>query len=137
MKHCKRCGETKPLREFGKNRSEKDGLSFYCYVCKREIERKQRCGSDGRLTMGKRKRLDILGIKWRESNPEKVKASAKLRSKIQSGHIKRQPCEVCGNPKSHGHHEDYSKPLDVIWLCISHHQQHHAETLAQTLGPCP
>lgn len=39
--------------------------------------------------------------------------------------IVRQPCEVCGALKVHAHHDDYSKPLDVRWLCPPCHRSHH------------
>jgi hypothetical protein len=32
-----------------------------------------------------------------------------------------QPCEVCGATKVEKHHPDYSKPLEVRWLCREHH----------------
>jgi ribosomal protein S27AE len=37
----------------------------------------------------------------------------------------KQPCEVCGNLKAQAHHDDYSKPLQVRWLCQKHHTEHH------------
>lgn len=42
VKRCSRCQETKPLSEFHKNRSTKDGYSYWCGVCKREQLRKWR-----------------------------------------------------------------------------------------------
>lgn len=36
-------------------------------------------------------------------------------------------CEKCGAPSRHKHHEDYSKPLDVTYLCIRCHRQRHKE----------
>lgn len=67
--------------------------------------------------------------KWRlyDRSRDKIKQNArsKLRRAVFNGKIQRQPCEVCGEPKSHGHHEDYSKPLDVKWLCVKHHVEHH------------
>jgi hypothetical protein len=37
----------------------------------------------------------------------------------------KSPCEVCGNQKAEAHHDDYSKLLEVRWLCDEHHKQHH------------
>ena len=42
-----------------------------------------------------------------------------------SGKIKREPCAVCGKEKAQAHHEDYSKHLDVVWLCTRHHADRH------------
>ena len=50
----------------------------------------------------------------------------KVRRAIASGKLLRQPCEKCGKEPAHGHHDDYSKPLDVRWLCSIHHREHHA-----------
>jgi len=44
---------------------------------------------------------------------------------IEKGEMVPKPCEKCGNPKSVAHHEDYSKPLEVTWLCHACHMQHH------------
>ena len=59
--------------------------------------------------------------KMLEKYPEKYAARRKLRDAVKYGKMVRKPCEKCGNEKSHGHHEDYSKPLDVIWLCHKCH----------------
>lgn len=40
---------------------------------------------------------------------------------IKRGKLIPQPCEVCGNPEVQSHHDDYSKPLQVRWLCRVHH----------------
>ena len=34
-----------------------------------------------------------------------------------------KPCEVCGDEKVEKHHDDYSKPLQVRWLCKQHHRE--------------
>lgn len=38
-----------------------------------------------------------------------------------------QPCEVCGDPDTDRHHDDYSKPLAIRWLCRQHHISGHVE----------
>jgi hypothetical protein len=39
--------------------------------------------------------------------------------------IKRGNCEICDIPNAHAHHEDYSKPFEVRWLCRKHHRELH------------
>lgn len=74
------------------------------------------------------------GRKARE--PYKMAARIALHQAIRSRKVVRQPCSICGDPKSHGHHSDYSKPLDVIWLCRSHHAEwHNTNTPLNPLGP--
>jgi hypothetical protein len=64
-------------------------------------------------------------MNYKERNPEKYKAHQLLNYAIRMGMIKRGKCEVCGKSNAQGHHEDYSKPLEVVWLCPIHHTEHH------------
>ncbi len=64
-------------------------------------------------------------IAYRE-NIKKNQAKGKIASLIRSGKLIKESCFVCGNIKSEGHHDNYDKPLDVIWLCHLHHKQLHA-----------
>ena len=64
--------------------------------------------------------------KWRLNNPEKWSAQKILHGALRKGKITKQSCCVCGSIKSQAHHEDYSKPLDVIWVCALHHHEIHA-----------
>ena len=59
--------------------------------------------------------------------PDKFKARHMLAYAIQTGYVIRPTyCEGClGNCKPHGHHKDYSKPLEVVWLCIKCHRKEH------------
>jgi hypothetical protein len=61
--------------------------------------------------------------KWTINNPEKFHPNTlnTLNNSITSSKIKRKPCEICGKLKTDGHHSDYSKPLEVKWLCHKHH----------------
>lgn len=56
---------------------------------------------------------------------QKIKARKACRGAVANGKLARQPCEVCGDEKAQAHHDDYSKPLDVRWLCRAHHLDLH------------
>lgn len=56
---------------------------------------------------------------------EKKAANNALYQAMLRGEVDRLPCEICGNERSQGHHTDYAKPLDVIWLCSKHHAETH------------
>lgn len=57
--------------------------------------------------------------------PEVPRAHHLVDKAIRQGELTRLPCEVCGAEKVDAHHDDYSKPLDVRWLCRFHHLQYH------------
>lgn len=58
-------------------------------------------------------------------DPIKMHARAVVRQHVFDGRLERQPCKVCGIPNAQAHHEDYSKPLEVHWLCPKHHKEAH------------
>jgi hypothetical protein len=66
--------------------------------------------------------------KWAQINPDKKCAQEAVSAAVRAGRLVRQPCEKCG-AKAHAHHDDYSKPLDVRWLCPKHHTEHHLKIL--------
>jgi hypothetical protein len=55
-----------------------------------------------------------------------------LNNAVRDGHLLKPGfCQGCGNDsKLHGHHEDYSRPLDVIWLCSACHRSLHSQRAA-------
>jgi hypothetical protein len=79
--------------------------------------------------MGPRLRQSVEN--WRKRNPEKIKAHDILNGEVRAGRVIRPRfCEKCGDTPEpardgrssiHAHHSDYSKPLDVKWLCASCH----------------
>lgn len=66
------------------------------------------------------------------STADKVKARKALNHAIESGKVVAKPCEKCGAEKAQAHHHDYSKPLDVEWLCPKCHSQHHNQKHPET-----
>lgn len=81
-------------------------------------------------TEANRHKKEIYRQRENERHPEKEPARNKLHSAVFRGLIdKPTTCEDCGEEvekrKLHGHHEDYSKPLDVEWLCVNCHVARH------------
>lgn len=84
---------------------------------KREYQRKWRKTEVGRTC----KKRDFEKIK----EQKKHLVYRKLHTELRAGRIVRKVCEKCGGDKTQAHHDDYSKPLDVRWLCPKHHAEHH------------
>lgn len=66
--------------------------------------------------------------RWALKNPLKYKAKRKVEYAVKVDKlIKPTICSVCGSVCKyiHGHHSDYSKPYDVLWLCIHCHNNLH------------
>lgn len=56
---------------------------------------------------------------------ERKAARKSVEYALACGRLKREPCAVCGGDNAQAHHEDYARPLDVQWLCRSHHDELH------------
>ena len=143
MKACGKCGKRKEDAEFYANRASEDGLTSMCRVCSAEYQkaRRERLNAS-KPEEWKKKTQDMSGYMkaWRESHPgymtqakrewwqknrDKLKVKDTLRYAIKTGKVVKLPCQECGSQDSQAHHPDYSKPLDVIWLCREHHMEIH------------
>lgn len=72
-------------------------------------------------------KLDAVN-RWEEKNPEKRRAQDLAVYAVRKGLLIRQPCFICGSTHNiHGHHENYDKPLEIIWLCSFHHRARHKQ----------
>lgn len=151
MKRCNKCSEVKPLAEFYRDKGSPDGHRWYCKTCfgaqvkaRREANPDQKKAVDrawkdqhpeqvrayrrGWVLRHRNEKAE-QNKKYRGQNPEKDAAHQSLNYAVRTGRlIKPKACERCGeNERIQGHHEDYSQPLQVIWLCRPCHAKRHAE----------
>lgn len=150
MKVCFKCGISKPLDDFYKHGQMKDGRLNKCKECtkndatKHRIERiyyyraydKQRASAPHRAQARKDYSRSEAGRlsharalkRQRVKYPDKYRARTTFWNAVRDGKV--VPWPVCCvpecNSKPEAHHPDYSRPLDVVWLCSVHHKQVHA-----------
>jgi hypothetical protein len=67
---------------------------------------------------------------FRARNPEKQRAWWAVSNAVRSGRLVRpKNCQRCGKAcHPQASHDDYSKPLDVEWLCAMCHNEKDAAT---------
>jgi len=63
--------------------------------------------------------------RYYEKYPIKAEARKIYKYALKTGKLVKEPCCVCGALEVDGHHEDYYKPLEVVWLCRAHHAETH------------
>ena len=61
-------------------------------------------------------------VRWIAKHPERRAATIIVNNAVRAGRLTKQPCEVCGKLTVEAHHDDYSEPLEVRWLCNMHHK---------------
>ncbi len=133
---CGVCGKPKAPSDFYK------GVASRCKECHKAAVRARYQAVGGRPEYERerektpaRKVGKLAAMrKHRANNPEKYKARCAVNNAIRDGRLVRQPCEVCKTTvRVQAHHHDYSKPLDVRWLCFVHHrEEEHGQTARST-----
>lgn len=134
MKTCTKCKAEKDRSKFWRDNSNEDGLCRQCKPCMRKYQQSDRYkkavqeyreNNPNRIA----KIRQISDKKYRQNHPEKKKARNKISHAPRDGTIERPlQCESCFKEGPvEGHHPDYSKPLEVDWLCKGCHAKVHHE----------
>lgn len=135
MKVCKGCFTSLPISRFYVHSDMSDGHLSFCKecVCAR-VKKHRNANLDNIRSYDRARAKTPESIKrrtqntktFRRKNPEKYAAHSAVGSAIKAGKLKKQPCRKCGDSSMvHAHHYDYSKPLDVVWLCPACHSELH------------
>lgn len=132
MKQCKKCLETKQKEEFNNDKTRKDGKFPYCIICvkkDRVIYNQSEKGKESlkRMHLKQKEWFKEYFKKYRKKDLTKYIARNAVANAIRDKKIVKGKCNICGEVKVEGHHEDYLKPLEVIWLCKKHHTMKHRE----------
>jgi ribosomal protein S27AE len=142
MVKCCKCKELKPEESFYKDRTQKTGRGSYCKDCFRaynsEKTKKDRDKYIEKSRNYRERNKNIISEKqkiYQANNREKIIAHGLVRRALEKGTIiKKELCEKCGEPSVLSHHEDYSKPLDIMWLCLRCHQILHCDKKSQPIS---
>lgn len=146
MKHCYKCGRSKPLAQFYDHPKNADGKLGKCKTCCKRLEniRRARLSRDqawldferarSRDKIAKARANGVAKAvpklarvasvkKWQTRNPEKRKAHNAANNAQRDGKLTPPEfCERCREPgKLQKHHENYTKHLEVVWLCSKCH----------------
>lgn len=135
-KKCTRCREIMAISEFPKDANNASGLCGKCHKCSR--------ASALEYAAKNREKIKNYSKQWRVENKADYDARMKkhksskegrarsiLTSSVHRGRVvKPDKCQKCGSEieksKLHGHHHDYDKPLDVLWVCSLCHGKLHS-----------
>lgn len=130
MKTCSKCKETKPMSEFYKDRSKKDGLRSWCKSCfkrYRKSEKSKACdkaykqSENGKATMKQ----------FNARHPNYRKAMQAVNNAVAAGRLPRPDtllCSYCPKPaQQYHHHKGYELEhwLDVVPVCLECHRTIH------------
>jgi len=140
MKTCIECGTTKEYSDFYKNKIISDGHAGVCKECHKERMKKRRhkkaqdpkwAEAERARTREKFHRLYSSGLTHTKSGvPANLRRAVNtmVSRAVKAGIlIKPDQCSSCGrtDKRIEGHHSDYTKPLEVEWLCSTCHKRVH------------
>ena len=146
MKKCFKCGAVKETTEFYKHPQMSDGFLGKCKECtkkdssKRRADNLESCQAYDRARCMQPQRVELRRKvskarvadgrqaesqrRYKDNHPDRYITHNTLHNAKRDGKIYQpKECSECGieTKNLEAHHEDYSKPLDVKWLCIPCH----------------
>lgn len=137
MKKCFKCGELKEITEFYSHPKMADGHVGKCKECnKKDVSKNYHKNityyidyeKARQKTEVRKSKKTIYQRESRRREREKFIANSRTSYAVKTGKLIKRHCEICGSFfKINAHHEDYSKPLNVKWLCWDHHMEIHGK----------
>ncbi len=133
MKSCKDCSQSLAVDAF--YRTATGAPMHICKECHkaRMAHRRRTNPAVQEYDRLRQKRLDrrrksaAISKRWREEHPEAYRAQTIVGNALRDGKLVKGECAICGtNHHVHGHHRDYRRPLDIVWLCAKCHHRIHA-----------
>ncbi len=151
---CRACGIIKPIEDFSPSNRGKGYVHWThkCKSCLNEIQTERRARDleksrrQARETYHRRKgKYRDYERQRRATDPSwpqrkavqrgrvKLNANAVVFKAVRDGMLIRpDKCQDCGMPcKPHGHHKDYAKPLEVVWVCTKCHGIRHRKPTSE------
>lgn len=134
MKTCTRCQKVKMECDFQQRKASKDGLTASCRDCLAEYDRSRANlphRVEARIAYHKTERGKLSGNAAKHrfilKHPFKRKAHIIVGNFLRDGKLIRpERCEKCrADCKPQAHHCDYTKPIEVMWLCKKCHTEWH------------
>lgn len=134
MAVCIECADEKAADQFYAHPQMASGHVNVCKDChKRRMRDRSRSSPSVQeydraraKTPERKSKAKAYQQQYRARFPLADKARAAVGRAVRSGKLKKLACEFCGREDVHAHHKDYSRPLDVIWLCPKCHHRLHA-----------
>jgi len=132
--HCRVCECDFPISDFYENHVRRTADLGECKTCTKARVR-SRARLNGKVqeyerqrakTPKARARSSAIVKRWRMENPAGYAAHNAVSNAVRNKTLSKEPCVFCMSPDVHAHHRDYSRPLDVIWLCPKCHTRLHA-----------
>ena len=150
MIYCKKCETNKEADEFYSSGISKDGLTGKCKECTKKRVRENRAANAeyykafdrarGNLphrvqarkeysqTLQGKEKHALARENYKQNYPSRRKAVSAVNNAVRNGVlVKPNNCQSCGitAKRIEGHHCNYNKPLDVMWLCNDCHKEWH------------
>jgi hypothetical protein len=149
MKVCRDCQIEKPISDFYKHSQMFDGHLNKCIVCvKNRVLKHRQTNIDAirKYDKERSKKPHRIQAKKDYEQTEKGKLTKKIAMKTYNAKhplryaahivvnnairdkklIAQKNCSVCNSTtKIEGHHDDYTKPMDLRWLCEKCHKEWH------------
>lgn len=133
LNKCKECvkayvsayAAAKAATPEGREAERQRGREKYHRLYKPEVRDPRRIPAKTSEEKRARRRAALRRYMERANKDGKTRARSAVAWAVRNCKLVRLPCERCGKQKSEAHHPDYSKPLEVIWLCRQCHAKEH------------